>query len=193
MTIRTLACAAAAALACLAAPASAATFIGDNVTIKRIHAGTINFKTVTATVGTGFEYSDNFFGIDITANQVLFKAIGGSFSMGDIAYEVSGFDFDDNPSTANVIEDFVATQMFTGPGKLVGMDRATITPAGVFRMNFNQVTGGASGLATITFGAASPAGAVPEPATWAMMIGGFGLAGGALRARRRKGKLAYSL
>lgn len=28
------------------------------------------------------------------------------------------------------------------------------------------------------------AGAVPEPATWAMMIGGFGLAGGALRRRR---------
>jgi hypothetical protein len=25
---------------------------------------------------------------------------------------------------------------------------------------------------------------VPEPATWAMMIGGFGLVGGALRRRR---------
>jgi hypothetical protein len=29
------------------------------------------------------------------------------------------------------------------------------------------------------------AGAVPEPATWAMMIGGFGLVGGALRRRAR--------
>ena len=28
-------------------------------------------------------------------------------------------------------------------------------------------------------------GAVPEPATWAMMIGGIGVAGGALRSRRR--------
>jgi choice-of-anchor C domain-containing protein len=28
--------------------------------------------------------------------------------------------------------------------------------------------------------------AVPEPATWAMMIGGFGLVGGALRAARRR-------
>ena len=34
-------------------------------------------------------------------------------------------------------------------------------------------------------------GAVPEPATWAMMIGGFGFAGGALR-RRRTAKLAFA-
>ena len=32
--------------------------------------------------------------------------------------------------------------------------------------------------------------AVPEPATWAMMIGGIGLAGGSLRSRSRKAKLA---
>lgn len=30
-------------------------------------------------------------------------------------------------------------------------------------------------------------GAVPEPATWAMMIGGFGLVGGAMRRRRNMG------
>ena len=36
-----------------------------------------------------------------------------------------------------------------------------------------------------------PTGVVPEPATWAMMIGGFGFAGGALR-RRRSTKLAIA-
>ena len=35
-------------------------------------------------------------------------------------------------------------------------------------------------------------GAVPEPATWAMMIFGFGLVGGALRSAKRKQKLAVS-
>lgn len=29
-------------------------------------------------------------------------------------------------------------------------------------------------------------GAVPEPASWALMIGGFGLAGGAIRSRRKR-------
>lgn len=34
-------------------------------------------------------------------------------------------------------------------------------------------------------GGGGQTGAIPEPATWAMMIAGFGLAGAALRARRR--------
>jgi len=35
-------------------------------------------------------------------------------------------------------------------------------------------------------------GAVPEPATWAMMIGGFGAIGGSLRARRRKVSVSFA-
>ena len=34
--------------------------------------------------------------------------------------------------------------------------------------------------------------AVPEPATWAMMIGGFGMVGGAMRSARRKRKASVS-
>ena len=186
MTIRKLACVAAAALATFAAPASAASFIGDNVTIRRVQGGTVIFKTVSTTVGDGVEFSDGFFGIDISANQVTFRPAGGTFSIGDIYYDIAGLDFDDNPATANVIEGFSATQIFVGFPKLIGMDRATISPAGVFKMDFNQATGGASSLATITFGAAPAVGAVPEPATWAMMIGGFGLVGGMMRAARRR-------
>ena len=36
------------------------------------------------------------------------------------------------------------------------------------------------------------AGVVPEPATWAMMIGGIGFAGGSLRARRTRAKVSYA-
>ncbi len=37
-----------------------------------------------------------------------------------------------------------------------------------------------------------PVGAVPEPATWAMMIAGFGLCGGALRRRRVRASFRYA-
>ncbi len=44
--------------------------------------------------------------------------------------------------------------------------------------------------ATITASAAIPA-PVPEPATWAMMIGGFGAVGSTMRYRRRKTAVAF--
>lgn len=41
-----------------------------------------------------------------------------------------------------------------------------------------------------SFNAVAGGSAVPEPASWALMIGGFGLAGGAARVRRRAAVLA---
>jgi hypothetical protein len=42
------------------------------------------------------------------------------------------------------------------------------------------------------FEPAAAVSAVPEPATWAMMIGGFGMVGGSLRSRRRQTKVAFA-
>lgn len=43
------------------------------------------------------------------------------------------------------------------------------------------------------FGAVTPpAGAVPEPATWAMMIGGFGLIGASMRRRQKAAKVSFA-
>ena len=42
----------------------------------------------------------------------------------------------------------------------------------------------------LTFGSATPGGAVPEPATWAMLIMGFGAIGGTLR--RRSARIAFA-
>lgn len=53
---------------------------------------------------------------------------------------------------------------------------------------FDNLTGGLAGgmyLDNIAvYDLSEPQGAVPEPATWALMIGGFGFAGAALRRRR---------
>ena len=186
MIIGRLAGVAAAALALgAAAPASAASFIGDDVVIKRVQGGSTVFKMVNTSVGDGFEYTDNFFGIDISANEVKFDVLSGNFSIGDIFYEIAGLDFDDNPATPNVIEGFTAHQIFSN-GAPIDMSRATIRPDGAFRMSFADTTGSSSAFATVTFGAAPIESAVPEPATWAMMISGFGLVGGAMRRHRHR-------
>jgi hypothetical protein len=43
---------------------------------------------------------------------------------------------------------------------------------------------------TFTTGAAF--GLVPEPSTWAMIIGGFGMVGGAMRRRRSMTKVSFA-
>jgi hypothetical protein len=162
-----------------AAPASAGLF-GDAVVIKRVQGGSV-FKTVAATVGGAIEYSDNFFFIDVTDNELVFDAIA-NFSIGDIVYTIEGLDFDDKPATPNLIDAFATTQIFGTPNNPFGANRVTIAPDGKLSLSLNNTTGSGNGVARVTLGAPVQA-PVPEPATWAMMIGGFALAGSAARRR----------
>ena len=169
----------AAAAALLPVAPASASLIGDSVVIKRVQGGNV-FKTVATTVGAGFEYTDNFFNIDISENEILFS--GGNFSIGGIEYIFEGLDFDDNPATANTVEGFVSNQIFGIPANPFDVRRVKIAPDGKLTMSFSNTTGGANSFARITLGAATPTG-VPEPSAWAMMIGGFALAGAATRRR----------
>jgi hypothetical protein len=172
-----------------ATSATAASFIGDNVVIRRVQGGDFVFKSVNAKVGAGAEYSDNFFSIDITDNAVNFKAVGGNFSLGDLVYDVAGLDFDDNPATPNILEGFASSQIFGTPGKPFDASRVTISNTGLLKVSFLDTTGSGNGSVVVTMGAPVQA-PVPEPTTWAMMIGGFALAGAA--ARRRSKRLPLS-
>lgn len=67
--------------------------------------------------------------------------------------------------------------------------------AGEYFTNFsiNALNGSGNLVMTTDYklGTAGP-GAVPEPATWAMMIGGFGMVGGTMRYRRRKTTVSFA-
>ena len=180
-----------AAAALLSAAPASASLLGDSVVITRVQGGN-PFKTVTTTVGSGFEYVDNFFTIDITENEVRFDTFG-NLSLGQIDYTIDGLDFDDNAATANIVMDFFSKQIFRqAPGfPPIDASRVTISPSGQLRVSFANTTTGADGFASVTLGAATPAG-VPEPASWALMIGGLGLAGSAARRRSTRSARVFA-
>ena len=163
------------------APASAS-LLGDHIVITRVQGGS-PFKTVASTVGSDPEYIDNFFAIDVTENEVRFDTFG-NLSLGQIDYTIDGLDFDDDASTPNIVTSFFSKQIFRQAAGFPPIDisRVTISPSGQLRVSFANTVTGADGFASVTLGAPSPT-AVPEPASWAMMIGGFALAGSAARCR----------
>lgn len=90
------------------------------------------------------------------------------------------------------------TSTYTGTSDLVGLGLDFVVGAdGILRVEFaesfddiaNAADANLSGMLTFIYTPAAIG--VPEPASWAMMIGGFGLIGGALR--RRRGKVRTSV
>ena len=55
-----------------------------------------------------------------------------------------------------------------------------------------NVTGTSGGNASYAGTLAFAVSAIPEPATWAMMIGGFGMVGGAMRRRKAQVRVTYA-
>ena len=51
-------------------------------------------------------------------------------------------------------------------------------------ISYNTLEWAYNETAGVQFSAVAATGGVPEPATWALMLGGFGLVGGAMRRRR---------
>ncbi len=133
-----------------------------------VYRGAISF---TAPISDGFEYIVNF----------------------DNAFRY-------DPSMGNLLLDVTIPvgSGVDGPGFfLASYDTANSFNDGVYSVNSVFDGAATSGIAntagTITqFTGTALAGAVPEPATWAMMIGGFGMAGGAMRRRRASTKISFT-
>ncbi len=136
------------------------------------------------------DYADNYntFGQSLTNNgqqigdfsfefDTAVNGFGFFIGATDFNWTLTAFDANDNLLDTLVIGVLSGSNAGDFFGILAGgIKRATLTgPAGdhIFLDNFTTGMGG-------------PISAVPEPATWAMMIAGFGLAGAAIRTSRRR-------
>ena len=142
-----------------------------------------------------------------SGDTVLFFLSGGAATMNVAAGFQTGFSFfysangaafvrvyDGLNATGNVLAQLdLASQFDTGCTGDPNGQYCNWTPIGVlfegtaFSVDFGG-TANRVAFDNVTFGSDRPGGGgggvIPEPATWAMMIAGFGLVGGAMRRRR---------
>ncbi len=119
-----------------------------------------------------------------------------------LTFDLTGF----NPATASFAGQFAIDNFGT-----IALNGVTIGSSGGFSSfsNFSANSGFLAGINTIEVAASNSggpggalieftasdvtaAGAVPEPAQWALMLGGFGLAGAAMRRRRARVRVTYA-
>lgn len=150
------------------------------------------------TLALGGNVPGDGFSPDPDNNTYLAVQAGGLFTVNlGAGATVFSFVFGtlDTYNTLRLFFNDTTSQLFTGR-ELIGLANNQSNPstyAGVTgRVTYD--TGGQSLITSAQFGSTgfdafeidSLAAAVPEPAAWAMMVIGFGLAGAALRTRRRK-------
>lgn len=140
--------------------------------------------TVDFAVAAGDALSYNFdSAVNIFASEgvdflTLTLTDGATFDLGSVAGAFSSAIASLNAAGDTVTIDF-------SPTEYVGAELGALDGIfGDFLINRNGLGEGDS------FSLVVSAGAVPEPATWAMMIAGFGLVGSAMR--RRRGNLAVA-
>jgi hypothetical protein len=119
------------------------------------------------------------------------QLIVGNLNRGEWYRIDQSIQFVDSPGGG---DDLVSFSVFNSSGMQLGSTLTTSWDSGYLQSGFgpllptNQLnfrtSVGADGLVAFVDDVSYSVGAVPEPATWALMIGGFGLVGAA--ARRRK-------
>lgn len=144
---------------------------------------TITFSTTSAALGAGYP-------IGPLANTATFfsGALGGPIGS---TFSINGAAYTYDPSMGNLVMEVVVTNQANVPnGFGNGYFDADLTGTSTTRAYI--VTGfGASNDSTGLVTEFGPVG-VPEPATWAMMIVGFGLTGVAVRRRAGKSAAAHA-
>ena len=158
--------------AVLASPAAAADFFLD------IGPGTssVDFGNTATTSGT---LADRYF---FTVPAGMVNGFVGSTALNNTL----DIDF-----TSVLLDDKAFDVGTTGVVEFRSLDWTNLT-AGQHVISVNGSWGPEGGSYAGTLNFSPMGGAVPEPATWAMMIGGMGMIGGAMRRRKVSTKVSFA-
>jgi len=164
-----MAAATAAALACAAPAAQAATTFTliDQTSLDNL--GTSNFGAIIDSTGV-FNHTFNFTTSDAknASSSVITIFLGGAWDVDFTAVDLDGVAF--TQQTGDPAESWALN------GTLLGAGPHTINLHGTVTATTQSNAGSYAGTLNIAN--------VPEPATWALMISGFGAAGAMLRRKR---------
>lgn len=141
-------------------------------------AALLNFN-LTGSKNATFQLDSNptpdFSSTSVFGDQIQFFNVSGTFD--GVAMTAPSIGFGSGLfASLNINGTPLGFTQFAGPTLFSGTDKAPIFAPGTFAL-----TGIVSGNSTLTI--SEVAAGVPEPTTWALMIGGFGLTGLALRRR----------
>lgn len=130
-----------------------------------------------------FQLDSNPIPDSFTTLQTNFNNVAGTFN--GVAGVASLINFGTtngifSAASLNILAPNLGFTQFSGPTIFGGTTALPTFAPGVFRLN-NPFFGGP---ATLTISQIA-SGAVPEPASWTMLIAGFGLVGATMRRRKR--------
>lgn len=159
------------AVAVLASPASAQIALGDTLQLEYLFADTSSVLDSQSTLFTG---SGTTLPVIYTGTATFDSNLISIVQNSDWSYTGAAFN-------GVRITDLSNLSAFNGWGVLPSTTMTGFSfsaAGGSLYVNWQ-------GVQTFTGATVNLGGAVPEPASWAMMLAGFGLVGGAMRSRRR--------
>jgi hypothetical protein len=171
------------AFAGLALPSAAqAVDVGDALNCNITGGGLFECDLPTNTVQDGTEFvigttSTDFLGADFSAGVFRLSALQNSV----LGSTILNFSNATSPFTSFAL---------TGTSGFSGFDVSDVTLSnGLLTIDLRGTTNTAGDFINLSLGSV---GAVPEPATWALMLLGFGFVGGAMRTAKRRQTLVVS-
>lgn len=132
--------------------------------------------------GTGEVYGNGFFSPNEPDPLEEGAIVPDQLSLGEFFQPTGAV-----PIQYSVAMDWIALSFTSGGNTYYGY--AEVGGSTLYRLGYNDTPGGSIATGE-DFRELNPSGSVPEPASWAMMITGFGLVGGAARRTRRAVALA---